>query len=119
MMKYKLLQTVLPALVLATLLAGCGPTQEPTEKKEVGPSAVTAPADYVHAGFQAGEKAKATMGLIALDKAVSAYQMEHGSNPSSLAQLTSEGLIHEIPAAPKGQKYQYHPQTGKVTLVAK
>ena len=118
MMRYRLLPTVLSFLVPAILLTGCGPAGEPTEKKDVGPSAVTAPADYVHAGFQAGEKAKATIGLLALDKAISAYQMEHGSNPSSLTQLTKEGLIHEIPAAPKGQKFQYDPKTGKVTLAA-
>ena len=107
------------AAVVVAGFSGCGPVSETKERGEVGPSAVTAPADYVHAGFQAGEKAKATVGLMALNKAVSAYQSQNGSLPASLEQLRAEGLVPEIPPAPHGQKYHYNPQTGEVTLVAK
>jgi hypothetical protein len=107
------------AVLLGTFVAGCKPTQNPEPKERVGPSAVTAPADYVHASFQAGEKAKATLGLMTLNKAVSMYRMQNGTNPSSLEQLRDEGLIPDIPPAPNGQKYQYDPQTGQVTVVAK
>jgi hypothetical protein len=107
------------ALALAAALAGCSPSAPPEEREAVGPRAVTAPADYVHVGFQAGEKAKATLGLMTLNKAISQYRIEHGSNPSSLEQLRAGGYVPEIPPAPAGQRYRYDPRSGQVSLEAK
>lgn len=106
-------------LALGISLIGCTAKEEPEEKGRVGPSVLTAPADYVHASFQAGEKAKATLGLMTLNKAVTQYRALKGSNPPSLQALKEQDMLADIPPAPVGQKYQYNPRSGKVTLVAK
>ena len=100
-------------------VAGCKPAASSERREEVGPSPITAPADYVNASFQAGEKAKGTVGLMALNKAVSMYRMQKGANPPSLEVLQQEGFVPEIPPAPRGQAYRYDQQTGQVTLAAK
>jgi hypothetical protein len=52
-----------------------------------------------------------------LTQAVNLFQVSEGRFPKDLNELVSSGHIARIPDAPYGQKIQYNPTNGQVTVV--
>lgn len=99
--------------VLTTVFIGCKPAEEKTERYQ-GP-----PEQYIRASLGAGENAKATLGIIAIQKAIDMFQLQNGRFPSSLAEVKKEGFLPQVPEAPIGKKFSYDAGTGKVTVIDK
>jgi hypothetical protein len=99
--------------VLTVVLIGCKPAEEKTERYQ------GAPEQYIRTTLGAGENAKATLGTIAIQKAIEMFQLQQGRFPSSLAELQKEGFLPQIPEAPVNKKFSYDPATGKVSVVDK
>lgn len=100
-------------LALAAV-AGCKPAGEARPERRQGP-----PEQYIRASLGAGESAKATMGLIAIRKAIQMYQVQNSRVPASLEQLHQEGFLPEVPPAPVGKRFAYDPAAGTVSVVDK
>ena len=102
------------ALVSCTLCASCS-VEKKAEKKRppnVGDQ-------YVRGVLGAGQRAQATVGLMAIEKGIMAYQTQYGKNPSSLQELSRQGMLNPIPTAPPGKRFDYNTSSGEVKLVDK
>lgn len=111
----------LPLLLMGLvccLVMGCG-VDSATDAGTKQPSALKAPEDYVRGALGARDRAADVVGTGAINKAIEAYKMEYGTNPTSLEELRKKGLLSTIPPAPAGKTYQYNPRNGTVALVDK
>ena len=103
------------------LAAGCSvETESDAEsRKQEKLTPINAPDQYVRGVLNARNRAADVMGTSSINKAIQAYKMEFGKNPSSLEELRKKGLLSTIPPAPSGKKYQYNPRNGTVAFVDK
>ena len=71
---------------------------------------------YVRGTLGAGQKAQETVGLMAINKAVNMYQLQHGKNPASLQELNQQGFLIPMPKPPPGKRFTYDPATGQAGI---
>ena len=101
--------------VLCVHLFGCKPKSTDAEKEPYrGP-----PEQYIRATLGAGEKAKANLGTMAIQKGIDMFKLQNGRLPASLQELQKEGFLSQMPEAPVGKKFSYDAATGKVSVVDK
>jgi hypothetical protein len=110
-------------IVFFTGICGCSSKSKTdsnsakTTASSTNESIVTAPVDYISEVIRTGEQTKGQIEVIALQKAIEAYQQEEGRFPSSLEELAEKSYVKEMPHAPVGKKFQYHAEKGTVTLI--
>ncbi len=108
-------------LLLAGLAGfGCSKTgdtaPDTAETNASSGNPLTAPTDYLGALNQAQKAAKKVSGNASLQKAIQMFQAEEGRQPATLQEVVDKKYIRELPALPKGMKYQYNPKTGEVKV---
>jgi len=72
------------------------------------------PTRYLDVTVSAPGKARSKMSLISVQQALKAFQAVEGRWPKSIQELRDNG--YNIPNPPPGMKYNYDPNTGKVSL---
>ncbi len=88
----------------------------PKEKRTVGESLLQAPADYLRTTtIQAPRHARKTIDVAYIQNEIYQWQAIHGRFPKSLEELV-EWRGAPLPEVPKGHKYTYDPETGKVDV---
>lgn len=96
------------AAILAAPLAGCGGSSQP----ELTPGEKS-----LQAVLNKGERIKGKTGQKTIEEAVAKFKQATGHVPASLDELVQKGILKELPEAPHGRKFAYHPETGTVELV--
>ncbi len=96
---------------------GDRPAQDETERTERRSPSSGPLADYVGANIQARDTAERTVNVSGLNQTISQFESMEGRFPEDLEELVTEGYLPEIPSAPRGQKLDYDPETGRVTVV--
>jgi hypothetical protein len=108
--------------VAGLLSFGCskqGSTDKPAGTSSSSSSSgnpVTAPVDYLGAAARAQQNAAKTVAGVGLDQAIKMFYAQEGRFPKDLKELVP-GQIPNIPAPPRGMKYQYNAQSGEVKIV--
>ena len=60
------------------------------------------------------KRIKAHIGILGLERAISAYKERYGRRPESLHALIDNGIINRLPENPFGDNYLYDVETGRV-----
>ncbi len=111
----------LPALLAAVALLGCGKKDQakksPDEPSGAG-NPVTAPLDYLAAQGKAKKFAEKTITAAELTSAIQKFNAMEDRFPRDLNELVQQHYLQAPPAAPKGMRWDYNPQTGAVRMVA-
>lgn len=110
---------ILPLLAAFTL-AGCGKKDQ--AKKEKEDSALSgnpgmAPLDYLSAQGKAKKFAEKTITGAELTSAIQKFNAMEERFPRDLNELVQQHYLQAPPAAPKGMRWDYNPQTGAVRMV--
>jgi hypothetical protein len=115
--------TGLVCLVIST--SACEQKKEPakttsgniaTQNFSTG-NALTAPVDYLGAVEKAKRNSQYKIQLAPLQQAIQSFRAQEDRLPTDLNELVAEGVLDKIPPAPKGMKYLYSAETGKLELV--
>jgi len=111
---------LLPLVLLAATLAGCGDQEATTPAKADNFSSgnpVTAPADYLGAVNKAQQSAVKAVDLAQVRSAIKLFQGSEDRFPASLNELVAKRYVGRLPQLPNGYAYQYNPQNGNVAVV--
>ena len=77
---------------------------------------ITAPTDYLGAVAKGQKNSVGKINLASIKQAVNLYMASEGKYPETLQQLVDEGYLGKAPEAPRGQQFNYNPQTGAISL---
>ena len=61
------------------------------------------------------QEVEAEIHLRTIERAIQAYRLQQGGNPSTLDDLVRSRVIQDIPQSPDGKSYSYDPITGQVS----
>lgn len=92
---------------LLALLSGCGGDSRPEP---------TYDEQSLQSVLNKGERLKGEANLKAIQSAIEQFKAAQERNPASLDELVKTGLLQEMPAAPRGKKFAYHPENGRVEI---
>ncbi|PWU17964.1 MAG: hypothetical protein C5B50_10210 [Verrucomicrobia bacterium] len=110
----------------ASILTGCtkeadksasSPTS--TNASAAGPSALTAPVDYIRTVVETKQSAEKTVDTVSLNKAIQLFSIDKGRYPTNLDELVTAKVIPAVPTPPYGTKLQYDAASGSVSVVNK
>ena len=106
---------LLPAVV-ALLLLGCDakPSVKPGNTSS---SPIAAPLDYVAAQGRAKQHTTQVISTVEIEAAIRQFQAMEERLPTGFDELVSQHYLQALPAAPRGKRFTYDPQSGKVGLV--
>lgn len=112
-----LYRMVLAAAALLTLV-GCDskPAAKPGSTG-VGNSPLTAPLDYVAAQGRAKQHATKVISTAQIESAIQQFHAMEERFPTGFDELVSQHYLQAMPEAPRGKRFVYNPQNGKVALV--
>lgn len=117
------MKAILPVFCVATAaLLGCSDSSsnsgsgQQTNAESAG-TPFSAPVDYVGSLGNAKHKAVKTVDVASLTRAVQMFQVSEGRLPKDLDELVTLEYMSKLPDAPYGQKLDYNPTTGEVTVV--
>ena len=104
--------------LVAMLLAGCEDSGKPAKSTSPADSGSVAgaPAEYLQSVAASQQKAVKTIDLTSINKAIEGFYVQEGRFPKTLEELVDKGLMHALPKAPLGTKFNYDAKNGVVTL---
>jgi len=107
--------------LVLVLMVGCDDSSRPAKDATSadGGSVASAPADYLKSTVASQQKAVKTIDLTSINKAIEAFYVQEGRFPKTLEELVDKSLMHALPKAPPGTKFNYNTNTGIVTLEKK
>ncbi len=74
--------------------------------------------DYARTLDKAEKKAAEVTGLTTLTQSVQQFNVLEGRLPRTLDELVESRYLSKLPAAPRGKRFVYNPQSGEVTVEA-
>jgi hypothetical protein len=102
----------------AFLLSGCGAEKKDSKTSDApGQNPLNAPTDYLGAVAKGKKKSEATVVNLQVAPAVQQFQAAEGRFPKSLQEMVDEGYLTALPAAPRGMKTDYNPETGEFQVI--
>lgn len=107
------------ALSLVFGLWGCDakPAAKSAPPGNTGNSPLTAPLDYLGAQGLAKQHATKVISTVEIESAIRQFQGIEDRLPTGFEELVAQHYLQGIPAAPRGKRFIYNPQTGQVGLV--
>jgi hypothetical protein len=119
----KIFPLLVPLLVLGAALAvtGCSKQQSPAAKKNSDSVAtgnpITAPVDYLGAVAKAKHFSEKVIDTSSISQAIQLFYASEDRFPKDLNELVAKHYIGGLPAAPRGMRWGYNPQTGEIKAV--
>jgi nitrous oxide reductase accessory protein NosL len=122
-----MLPRLVPPLLLAILLTGCGKssetsrpnpvsTTERSQAKKTDADPATEQSTMATAFSQASEAAL-NAALAQLTQVLRKYSFEHQRVPKSVGEMVAAGYLKDMPQAPPGKKFAIDAKTVQVVLV--
>ena len=109
-------------LLLALGWGLCGCDAKPAAKSAPAGAAannpLTAPVDYLGAQGRAKQHATRMISTVEIESAIRQFQGIEDRLPTGFEELVAQHYLPALPAAPRGRRFVYNPQTGQVGLVA-
>ena len=111
------------ALALAVFMAGCGkkkeatPTAQETNTPTTSGNPLTAPVDYLGALNSAQKTAVRVVDSTQIQRAIDMFNAQEDRNPKDLNELVTKHYLPTMPAPPRGMKFVYDAQAGKINIV--
>lgn len=102
------------APLLATLAARLAYQANQTESAIIFLEEMLRQASDDYSRREYGLRLAALKDILALEKAVAAYQTKVGRAPATLAELVEQGILHELPREPYGGTYELDQESGAV-----
>lgn len=111
-------------LALGLVGAGCSKKKDTADANSASePAAAAAPAGAAPvvatpaaSASQSPVEQEANAQVKDLQLQVDAYQKIYKRKPASLAQMVQEGFLPALPPAPPGRRFEYDPNSNRVTL---
>ncbi len=109
---------VLVVMAAAVAVSGCSRDNSETagDSAESGASERQSPSYLRTVAVDAPRHARKVVGTATLQHEIKQFHAVHGRYPSSLDEFVQDRGT-EVPTPPKGYRYDYDPQTGKLQLV--
>ncbi len=107
-------------LALAALgfaLSGCDSKPAAKPANAGGNSPLTAPIDYIAAQGKAKQHTTKVISTVEIEAAIRQFQAIEDRLPTGFDELVSQHYLQSVPAAPRGKRFTYNPQTGQIGLV--
>ena len=96
---------------LVVALTGCSKEQDSREtQRNIGDA-------YLRGTLGVAQTLQGNLGVMAIEKAIGTFKMQHGRNPSSLQELQQIGYLPKMPDPPIGREFSYDPEAGTVSVV--
>lgn len=108
---------LLVALPLGILIAGCDAKPAAKPGTPTGNNPATAPLDYLAAQGRAKQHTTQVISTVEIEAAIRQFQAMEERLPTGFDELVSQHYLQAVPAAPRGKRFTYDPQSGKVGLV--
>ncbi len=94
------------------------PRSTPSRTPVAIPSPGASPGEKAAVVIPEAYRLKSEADLNSFRNAIAQFKEFQGRNPASLQELVDRELMQEIPEAPPGSKYLYHPEQGSVELAS-
>ena len=103
-------------LIGVVALAGCD-SRPTNQKTATSNTVVLAPLDYLAAQGRAKQHATKVISTAQLESAIQQFQAMEDRLPASFEELVKQRYLAALPEAPRGRRFTYDPQTGRVALI--
>lgn len=107
----------LAPLIVGLGLVGCDSKPAAKPAAAGGNSPLTAPIDYIAAQGQAKQRTTKVISTVEIESAIRQFQAMEERLPTGFEELVSQHYLQKLPAAPRGKRFTYNPQTGQIGLV--
>lgn len=109
-------------IVIGAVSLGAGgcdskPAAKPGTSGAGGNSPLTAPIDYIGAQGRAKVHSTKVISTVQIEAAIRQFHAMEDRYPTGFEELVSQRYLQAMPAAPRGKRFTYNPQTGQLGLV--
>ncbi|MBX3732140.1 MAG: hypothetical protein KF791_06055 [Verrucomicrobiae bacterium] len=104
-------------LISGLLAAGCGRRDPAATSPAADAHPATAPLDYLAAQGRAKQTAIRVTSAAELTGAIQKFHAMEDRYPGDLNELVQHRYLQALPAAPRGQAFQYNPQDGSIRVI--